>query len=1139
MVFDLNKAFDKSKLVQVQVTVNGKNGTFTRMQWKNPADVKSTDKVVGNQAVLDKFKKDQATSTANAAAAKANFDKSKFDGLKNANDKQKAMDYAKQCGVTWNAHSHAGINWMRCMQAVNKLVGNSSTPAKNTSKQQSNTQATQQQQQTAQQQQPIQQQQPAQQNASTKQTTQAQPSTSGPMTLSSNWNSKTKKEKMVELMSGHSRQQMMDAAKANGITWKEDKNSEGINWMRASMAIQKFIDGKSSDDMYKLQGFNFKLSQAMMGNQNAKKDGTTQDDKKKDEPKKDEPKKDESLIDVDSITNPRVKKLAEMLNNTKDEEELELYKSTGMIAEDDTAKDFLSKKLRVAYKEWKDKKGSSRRGRKHYFSSPAEFGQSGVNFLKNNSNKGVFKGINIKVYKGAFGTMRETLRPELLVRPREVMSVLDTSDAGHYGKFITTFTSLNRQFSDYGKIKKDGTISEQQYEFRNNKLNDDFSDFDEKKDGVCRVVNSIGEKLPELKDTSAEFIKGYKEYMGLLNNNYGAVTEFENYFSLKEVREKYKELNEQKENLDKVIQALEAKGLSKADMQKTFRFAYNFSSFTLYRADGSEIKDSNGKPITFDARTIVNVGNLPSTVAAERAMISKDGSFMDSQTRAYFEVLKKFDFDGPDNGKEYYKKILKAKMNMYGIKLIDKDTGNDVDLDKVPDDKLDYVSMYYTFAADGDNKKLDALLANINYATSTIRFMNKVEDGVESNFTPAKFNDNGNNVNKNFSWHNFSSNPYEPIHQDWAKMSWEEKFDFRKQEVQKQIDSLPVIEPEYLEAMDAYATAEGDSSYNVCQFTNRKNKDTLTKIWSVGLESYSNFEDVVEDKNPIYGLMVKQLKTMAEFSPQMVEKCKTKDKLNKFVDDNYKYTGDNVFDAKKYLDSIKQQETKSAQTAVKMDTNQLRALREEALSKVHCSIKTCDDATRKQQEHNVKVNWDKGTGTYSYISAVFNGSYEVRNSIQQEKMKEVSDRIGEKPQSFFHGTSYSGATGICGVDGKFLVPKSREDAEKRGLKYAGDMMGRGVYLANMAGKSAGYFGTWGAGYNKAGCLLVCDAVLGKHKSADKHSKVQNDYSVDSVSMQPGTSTGNGRTLRAPEWCVRNEDWVAPKYILDMECVNRK
>lgn len=48
---ELSKAIDKSKLVQVEIQVQGKNGTFTRKQWKKAGDVKSTDKIVGGQAV--------------------------------------------------------------------------------------------------------------------------------------------------------------------------------------------------------------------------------------------------------------------------------------------------------------------------------------------------------------------------------------------------------------------------------------------------------------------------------------------------------------------------------------------------------------------------------------------------------------------------------------------------------------------------------------------------------------------------------------------------------------------------------------------------------------------------------------------------------------------------------------------------------------------------------------------------------------------------------------------------------------------------------------------------------------------------------------------------------------------------------
>lgn len=53
LVFDLSKSLDKTKLVQVQRTVQGKHGQYQRMQWVKPSDVKDTDKVVGGQDSME------------------------------------------------------------------------------------------------------------------------------------------------------------------------------------------------------------------------------------------------------------------------------------------------------------------------------------------------------------------------------------------------------------------------------------------------------------------------------------------------------------------------------------------------------------------------------------------------------------------------------------------------------------------------------------------------------------------------------------------------------------------------------------------------------------------------------------------------------------------------------------------------------------------------------------------------------------------------------------------------------------------------------------------------------------------------------------------------------------------------------
>lgn len=79
---ELVKAMNKAGLVQVQRTVNGKHGQYTRMQWVKSSDVKDSDKVVGGknpeeeQENVRKIKEDIKNRYANA---KNYLDRAKID----------------------------------------------------------------------------------------------------------------------------------------------------------------------------------------------------------------------------------------------------------------------------------------------------------------------------------------------------------------------------------------------------------------------------------------------------------------------------------------------------------------------------------------------------------------------------------------------------------------------------------------------------------------------------------------------------------------------------------------------------------------------------------------------------------------------------------------------------------------------------------------------------------------------------------------------------------------------------------------------------------------------------------------------------------------------------------------------------
>ena len=79
---DLLKAMDKAGLVQVQRTVSGKHGTYTRMQWVKASDVKDSDKVVGGkkpEGEQEQVSKMKEKIKNKYAGAKTHVDRAKID----------------------------------------------------------------------------------------------------------------------------------------------------------------------------------------------------------------------------------------------------------------------------------------------------------------------------------------------------------------------------------------------------------------------------------------------------------------------------------------------------------------------------------------------------------------------------------------------------------------------------------------------------------------------------------------------------------------------------------------------------------------------------------------------------------------------------------------------------------------------------------------------------------------------------------------------------------------------------------------------------------------------------------------------------------------------------------------------------
>lgn len=308
------------------------------------------------------------------------------------------------------------------------------------------------------------------------------------------------------------------------------------------------------------------------------------------------------------------------------------------------------------------------------------------------------------------------------------------------------------------------------------------------------------------------------------------------------------------------------------------------------------------------------------------------------------------------------------------------------------------------------------------------------------------------------------------------------------------------------------------------------------------LNAMSPFRRSIEDTEPeALKILRDSMQALASYSVKLNtnKKYNTDDKRTKFVDELIGY-------------GISKPAISSAE---------LKELREQALSKCNCTLKTADQATYDSVDHKVKQDWDKGElgsngrRLYGYISFVNHGVYHINNSVAEERFNNAVQSTDKKNgydstpndpsrdkcyfdksvHTLYHGTDFRGGCGILGVDGKF---RDYREAQAIGQKTAGAMLGHGVYLADLAGKSAGYFGDWGKGYNKRGALLVCDAVLGNQRQITYRNKILHDQESDTIFCQKGTFVDGKRRLRANEWCVRNSSLIFPRMIIDAESKER-
>lgn len=193
-------------------------------------------------------------------------------------------------------------------------------------------------------------------------------------------------------------------------------------------------------------------------------------------------------------------------------------------------------------------------------------------------------------------------------------------------------------------------------------------------------------------------------------------------------------------------------------------------------------------------------------------------------------------------------------------------------------------------------------------------------------------------------------------------------------------------------------------------------------------------------------------------------------------------------------------------------------------NEIKCRVSSAPAAVVQKITDKIAKDWDKKN--HGHMKYRIKGVYEVSGlalekdfqAIKQKSTKYAGKKVGGKDcggDLYYHGTGAMATSLILGHSGAFKVVKAK----------VGRMLGDGIYLADKASKSAQYISD--AGYSRSGIkgsLMVVEAVTGDTLS----QRTNQGYNHDTVFA--GTQHG----LLNSEWCVHDPNAVIPRYLVEME-----
>lgn len=1125
MSSSLLKSRNTANLVKVQRTVTRNGSTFTQNYWVNPSAVRSSDIVIGNKAVLDAYLKAQKANANAATQVSSSFDIATFDSLKSHN-RDKALDYLKQCGITWKDNPNPAINWMHACMAAKAAANASSTQVPNNS------------------------------TASG-----SGIDIAGAMSMLSKADQDTVlscttgKARVAAIKSAIGNAKTFEFARMAGVTWSENANA-GINNMRMSMALAAAMDGYSSDS----------------SSAPATKKVSA---KPKSQPKKKKPKADPSAIHITKSMSPHKAAIAKILNDTSDKSVLQMYARTGIVAEDDTAKSFIENTLLPQYesllqrKPWMDKDKSS--------GSTVKVPKSQKNLTDAMNSYLSIPGIKRDDKEAILASGATNITVNNIGSP----SLRVSTDINQSSSIGFAIESIYNAFSTYATDDYDGSADDRYYTnlgYTGADVNKRKAQFDPKKDGFLRYLDHLEEQQPSLQPRINEMRTKYVNLLNECNYDPTLIKDMLNlsYVPTKDTSALYEALEQSQhnyygvtyhriinpqyiedswgwdaqyrkkvidDNVDVILNNLRDRGITgKAAFHTLVSGYYGYGRIYEYDENGNSVRTKNGSISILDTADFVDKNGKK--IADHNYVLSTTESL--GNTPLYytnFAIVKLLNTELSDKDKKELAKkgAIPRYIDRYERQYNTLASHIGITQDKVDKVTLDVIDMLNLRVRDKDghiHDKVTVADLNTNNASSSSNTAKITRRSTQAMAVPmdndligatilSNIYNTSNTLNTIMNFRRVANNSV-PLKS--ATTSNDSRFD--RQKVFRFY--LPTNELLLADHHAMFASVLPSTRMSPSLVYIPDTKVSAKDINSAVEEQLSTFPTISDttvldckqythsDTSGKYLVPARSL-SMGELYDMPI--CSVISNTMQYIASRGSSGSASQKVSKVFIKPI---DTKPKSTA---DNDMLR-LRKDALKKVHCSISTEDAATSQKMREEMVSQFDfdgEKMNHHLYHNSsedrrlLFNSSFfKINNSTMENDFKKRADELapqGIKPEEMVHGTGYGNAVGILGRSGGWMLNGKNQTS--------GAMLGNGAYFGRSVGKSIVYVSSTDNSYS---CLRHDGNQGDNANGIIIQASVLRDpghYREDG----PGSSNSSYHGIKAYEAVINSNNDILPHHIV--------